>query len=46
MPPARWLGFAMIWVALAVFSADARACQEGSSGGFVSADVDQRVTDL
>ena len=23
MPPARWLGFAMIWVALAVFSADA-----------------------
>src|SRR6185436_11825223 len=23
MPPARWLGFALIWVALAVFSADA-----------------------
>jgi chloramphenicol-sensitive protein RarD len=23
MPPARWLGFAMIWVALAIFSADA-----------------------
>jgi chloramphenicol-sensitive protein RarD len=23
MPPARWLGFAMIWVALAVFSGDA-----------------------
>jgi chloramphenicol-sensitive protein RarD len=23
MPPARWLGFAMIWVALGVFSADA-----------------------
>jgi chloramphenicol-sensitive protein RarD len=23
MPPARWLGFALIWLALAVFSADA-----------------------
>jgi chloramphenicol-sensitive protein RarD len=23
MPPARWLGFGLIWVALAVFSADA-----------------------
>ena len=23
MPPARWLGFALIWVALAVFTADA-----------------------
>ncbi len=23
MPPARWLGFALIWVALAVFSVDA-----------------------
>jgi chloramphenicol-sensitive protein RarD len=23
MPPARWLGFAMVWLALAVFSADA-----------------------
>jgi chloramphenicol-sensitive protein RarD len=23
MPPARWIGFALIWVALAVFSADA-----------------------
>jgi chloramphenicol-sensitive protein RarD len=22
MPPTRWLGFALIWVALAVFSAD------------------------
>ena len=23
MPPARWLGFALIWLALAVFTADA-----------------------
>jgi chloramphenicol-sensitive protein RarD len=23
MPPARWMGFALIWVALAVFSVDA-----------------------
>ncbi|HEY9266707.1 MAG TPA: EamA family transporter RarD, partial [Mycobacterium sp.] len=23
MPPARWLGFGLIWVALAVFTADA-----------------------
>ena len=23
MPPARWLGFALIWLALMVFSADA-----------------------
>ena len=23
MPPARWLGFALIWVALAVFTVDA-----------------------
>jgi chloramphenicol-sensitive protein RarD len=23
MPPARWLGFALIWLALAIFSADA-----------------------
>ena len=23
MPPARWLGFALIWLALAVFSVDA-----------------------
>ena len=23
MPPARWVGFALIWLALAVFSADA-----------------------
>ena len=23
MPPARWLGFGLIWVALVVFSADA-----------------------
>ena len=23
MPPARWLGFALIWLALLVFSADA-----------------------
>jgi len=23
MPPVRWLGFALIWVALAVFSVDA-----------------------
>ena len=39
MPPARWLGFALIWLALAVFSADAlwrarvdRAPLESSSG--------------
>jgi len=23
MPPARWLGFALIWMALAVFTVDA-----------------------
>ena len=23
MPPARWLGFALVWLALMVFSADA-----------------------
>jgi chloramphenicol-sensitive protein RarD len=23
MPPARWLGFALIWIALAIFTADA-----------------------
>lgn len=39
MPPARWLGFALIWTALAVFSVDAvvRARRESKNSG---ADVD------
>lgn len=36
MPPARWLGFALIWVALGVFSVDAvlraRSARRGLSG--------------
>lgn len=39
MPPARWVGFALIWVALAVFSVDAvvRASSSATKNG---ADVD------
>jgi chloramphenicol-sensitive protein RarD len=36
MPPARWLGFALIWIALAVFSVDAvlrtRSARRSASG--------------
>ena len=32
MPPARWLGFALIWVALAVFSVDALSAGPCRSG--------------
>jgi chloramphenicol-sensitive protein RarD len=34
MPPARWLGFALIWLALLVFSADALwRARAGSAAG-------------
>jgi chloramphenicol-sensitive protein RarD len=43
MPPARWLGFALIWVALLVFSADALWRARATSGR-VGPDAEHRET--
>ncbi len=37
MPPTRWIGFALIWVALAIFSADALSRAFGGQAGTLQA---------